>query len=228
MISLIASLALAALQPEPNSDEAYRQFCTEMSAGEVAAGRPAISCEDGPAELSGPATLELCLTEPGAGRHPDCRPLLEPEAALVPDALFNSAIETPPARRDGWLGVVCAADRLAQGQTVEACRADGEARLERARRARVALVGRNDEPFNGFSLADMTDIDFGSEPAPREPRWTPPEERPERCRRREEVRRDPDTGESSSSYSVTCSVTTGSPENEARARELMDDLLWGD
>ena len=45
--------------------------------------------------LSGPATLELCLNEAGAGQHPDCRAILQPEAALVPDALFNTAIETP-------------------------------------------------------------------------------------------------------------------------------------
>lgn len=228
MISLVASLALAALQPGPNSDEAYRQFCAEINAGEVAAGRPPVSCGDEPPQLSGPATLELCINESGAGLHPDCRPLLEPEAALVPDALFNAAIETPPARREGWLGVICGTDRRAVGQTVEACRADGEARLERARLARIALAGRDDDPFNGFSLADMTDIDFGSETPEREPRWTPPEERPDRCRRREEIRRDPDTGDSSSSYSITCSVTSGPPENEARARELMDDLLWGD
>ena len=194
-----------------------------------------------PPALSGPATLELCLSEEGAGLHPDCGALLQPEAALVPDALFNTAIETPPARRDGWLGVVCGPDRLTAGQTAEACRQDGEARLERARLARRALAARSAAGFvedsedrwgvggdNVFdtalaeALREHTGTDAGqaADPRVRQDR--------ERCRRREDVRRDPDSGDSSASYSLMCSWGDGNPEQEARARDLMESLLGSD
>ncbi len=209
MIALIALLAWAAQEPAP--------------------------------ALSGPATLELCLNEAGAGQHPDCRAILQPEAALVPDALFNTAIETPPARRDGWLGVICGPDRLAAGQTAEMCREDAQARLERARLARLALAGRTpsgftEDPEDRWGTGGESAFDIALAEAQREhaeasttvTRGPAAQPQRERCQRREDVRRDPDTGDSSASYSFNCSWGDGDPEQEARARELMESLLGGD
>lgn len=85
------------------------------------------------------ATLEACLTREDARDHSPCWPLLEAEVALAPDGLFNTAHETSPGRLEGWLGVVCAPERLDAGQTDAECRTQAQARLERSRAARRVM-----------------------------------------------------------------------------------------
>lgn len=140
MIGAIAILLSATAGQPAQSSVDLTAYCRTVSERGVEAGRPPLDCHDEP-PFEGQPTLQVCLTREGAGRHSACRPVLEEEAALAPDGLFNTANATPPARLEGWLGAVCASDRLTAGQTAETCRADAASRLERARAARAALRG---------------------------------------------------------------------------------------
>ncbi len=193
--------------------------------------------------FEGEPTLEVCLTRPGAGRHSACAPVLEPEVALAPDGLFNTVNATSPGRREGWLGAVCAADRLAPGQTVETCREEAEARLERSSAARVAMSDRPDarggsryERLSEAAAAEQArrtveqwglSGTLGSEPPASTPADTPDRD-DDRCRRRGAEWRDEDTGDSGSSYAIRCSWGSDDPETRRRAGEALDAVMGRD
>ena len=120
---------------------------------------------------SGLPNIETCLSGPTAGWEETCRQLLETEIALAPNALFNGRAETPPDRLEGWLGVTCAGEQRRLDQSVEACREDAEARVQRSRAARRALAGYpvadslqgpgNGEPAARSDQRSITEEDWG-------------------------------------------------------------------
>lgn len=186
------------------------------------------------APFEGEPTLEVCLTQPGAGRHSACAPVLQAEVALAPDGLFNTANETPPARLEGWLGAVCAPDRLASGQTAEACMADAEARLERSRAARRALTqtdGRSGSRYGSLRASAEAEIarrEALGETVPEAPAPAAASADEERCRRDGGAWRDEDSGDSEASYSIRCSWGSRDPETRRRAEEALDAVMGRD
>lgn len=216
----IAALLTLGFQAQPPSEDAiYGSFGRE-------------------APFEGEATLEACLAERRAGLHSACRPVLEPEAALVPDLLFNASIETPSPRLEGWLDVVCGSDRLAAGQTEDACRDEKRDLHTRSWRARLAMTGRTPGGV-AWTVRDPVvsepsdfDVAFANSsqlaPSPTQGAEPPPPPTRERCERRADSWRDEDTGDSESRYSLTCSWGSGDTETEARAREALDAVMGRD
>jgi hypothetical protein len=188
----------------------------------LAAQDPAPGIINTPVERSeAQAQLDVCLYTPAESRDPTCHPMLEAEAALVPDEAFA------PARPSslGWADIACAPDRLGD-QSRTACRDEQRGLFRRAERARQALAqgaaggvyaeawSRPPAASSGTDDGLAFNRDERSASGP--------------CDRRSSVRRDEDTGDSSSSYSLTCSWTNGSPDNESAARQALDAVMGWD
>lgn len=244
---LLLGLALAALAQDPPTGS-VSDYCRTLSDRAVAEGRAAIDCGPEEAPFEGEPTLEVCLTRPGAGRHSACRPVLQQEAALAPDGLFNTVNATSPARLEGWLTAVCASDRLTPGQSTEACREDAEGLLERSRAARVAMtapVGSGSRYGRLTAAADaererrqaeaqaaLGDVqDYGYEIAPTDRTGGYRGEEPgdtDTCRRSESSWRDEESGDSEASYSIRCSWGDGDPETRRAAEAALDAVMRRD
>ena len=183
---------------------------------------PAPGITNAPVERSeAQAALDVCLYTPAESRDPACQPLLEAEAALVPDHAFASARPTSL----GWADTACPTDRFS-GAARTACRDEQRGLFRRSDRARQALAqgaagGVYAEAWSRPPAATSgTDDGLGFNRDERSASGP--------CDRRSSVRRDEDTGDSSSSYSLTCSWTNGSPDNESAARQALDAVMGRD
>jgi hypothetical protein len=181
---------------------------------------PAPGLVNAPVERSeAQAALDVCLYTPAQNRDPACQPLLEAEAALVPDAAFAAARPTSL----GWADTACAPDRLTGGQTRTACRDEQRALFRRAERAREALA----HGAAGGVYAEAWDRPpaAASGETPGFGFYREEVSEGERCDRRARASQDPDTGDSSSSYSISCAWSTGGEEGRERAREVLDAVM---
>lgn len=175
-----------------------------------------------PAERSeAQAALDVCLYTPAESRDPACQPLLEAEAALVPDHAF--ALARPTSL--GWADTACPTDRFS-GAARTACRDEQRGLFRRAERARQALA---------HGAAGGVYAEAGDRPPAAASGETPGlgfnrEEvsEGERCNRRARASQDPDTGDSSSSYSISCAWSTGDEEDRERARQALDAVMGDD
>lgn len=188
----------------------------------LAAFQPGPSITNAPTERSeAQAALDVCLYTPAETRDPACQPLLEAEAVLVPDEAFANARPTSL----GWADLACTPDRL-NGQTRAACREEQRGLFRRAERARQALAhgsagGVYAEAWSRPPAA-ASDVGDGLAFSRDERTSSGP------CERRATASRDQDTGDSSSSYSINCSWSSGDPETDARARDALDAVMGDD
>ena len=167
------------------------------------------------------AALDVCLYTPAESRDPACQPLLEAEAALVPDHAFASARPTSL----GWADTACPTDRFS-GAARTACRDEQRGLFRRSDRARQALAQ---------GAAGGVYAEAGDRPPPAASGETPglgfyrdEVSEGERCNRRASASQNPDTGDSSSSYSISCAWSTGGEEGRERAREVLDAVMGDD
>ena len=183
---------------------------------------PAPGIANAPADRSeARARLDVCLYTPAPSRDPSCEPMLEAEAALVPDQAF--AASNPSALV--WANAACPTSRFT-GAARTACRDEQRDLFRRAERARAALTygaaggvyaeawGRPPAAASreGEELALRRDEQSSSGP----------------CDRHAQASRDPDTGNSSSSYGISCSWSTGGEEGRERAREVLENVMRDD
>ena len=185
----------------------------------LSAQDPAVSAANPPApRTEEQARLDVCLFTPAPSRDPSCQPLLEAEAALVPDEAFAAARPTSL----GWADTACPAGQFS-GAARTACRDEQRGLFRRAERAREALLqgaaggvyaeawnrpppaGSGETPGLGFYREEVSEG--------------------ETCNRRARASQDPDTGDSSSSYSLSCAWSTGGEEGRERAREVLDSVM---
>src|SRR5690606_23539454 len=97
--------------------------------------QPAASITNAPVERSeAQARLDVCLYTPAESRDPACQPILEAEAALVPDHAF--AATRPTAL--GWADTACPTGQFT-GTARSVCRDEQRGLFRRAERAREAL-----------------------------------------------------------------------------------------
>ena len=107
------------------------------------------------------AGVDRCLTASPAGVNPTCVGVLQIEAGLAPDDLFSPGAAVDPYRHQTWLADTCAADRLA-GRSRMACQAEADARLERSRLARLALLRVNAPDDQPLANAGHRSSQFGA------------------------------------------------------------------
>ena len=160
------------------------------------------------------AQLDVCLF--ATTRDAACTELLEAEAGLVPDAAFAAGDSL------AWAGTACADDRLAAGQSRSDCRRDQRALYRRAEQARQALSsGRASgvyaeieaappPPASGVGDSDGLAFSETQRAVGRN------------CEQRSNVRRDQDTGDSSSSYAFSCTYGSDDPATRERLNDVLD------
>lgn len=161
------------------------------------------------------AAVDVCLYTPPATRDPSCGPLLEAEAALVPDPAL-----TGPGDALTWAGQICPSGQYPVATERAACRQDQRDRFRRAQRAREALN-------QGVAGGVYAEAHNAGPPATTASDETPANgfrgsrrQVGDNCEQRSEARRDNDTGDQSSSHSVVCSWGSGDAEQRERARRL--------
>ena len=186
----------------------------------LSAQDPAVSAANPPApRTEEQARLDVCLFTPAPSRDPSCQPLLEAEAALVPDEAFTAARPTSL----GWADTACPTGQFS-GAARTACRDEQRGLFRRAERAREALTQ---------GAAGGVYAEAWNRPPPAGSGETPglafsrDERQPvgDNCERRSSVRRDEDTGDSSSSYSMNCMWSSGDPETDQAARDALDSVM---
>lgn len=158
------------------------------------------------------AAVDACLYTPPAARDSSCGPRLESEASLVP----AHALAAGDAL--SWAGQACPSSQYPVAAERSACRQDQRDRFRRAQRAREALDqgvagGVYAEADNAGPPAD-TGVDQGVAFGESQRQVG------DNCEQRSTVRRDEDTGDRSSSHSVSCAWGSGDPELRERARRL--------
>ena len=188
----------------------------------IAASQPEPSITNAPVERSeAQARLDVCLYTPAPSRDPSCQPMLEAEAALVPDQAF--AATRPTAL--GWADTACPTGQFS-GAARTACRDEQRGLFRRAERAREALT----QGAAGGVYAEAWDrppaaAAAASGATPGLGFYREEVSEGERCNRRARASEDPDTGDSSSSYSLSCAWSTGDDEDRERAREALDAVM---
>lgn len=167
------------------------------------------------------AQLDVCLFTPVRNRDAACEPLLMQEAMLVP----NEAFADPNPSSLGWANIVCAPDRLAEGQSRAECRADQRDRFRRAERARQALGAGTADGLTaegaGYTVGPATSAETPDALALNGDR----QRVGDNCDRRADARRDEDTGNSSSTYALTCTWGDGDSETRERLNAIMERML---
>lgn len=183
---------------------------------------PAPGLINAPVERSeAQAALDVCLYTPAESRDPACQPMLEAEAALVPDHAFAAARPTSL----GWADTACPADRFS-GAARTACRDEQRSLFRRAERAREALA--HGAAGGVYAEAGGRPPTVASGETPGLGLYRDEVSEGERCNRRARASQDPDTGDSSSSYSISCAWGTGGEEGRERAREVLDAVMGDD
>lgn len=188
----------------------------------LSAIQPEASITSAPVERSeAQAALDVCLYTPADNRDPACQPILEAEAALVPDHAFASARPTSL----GWADTACPTGQFS-GAARTACRDEQRGLFRRAERAREALS----RGAAGGVYAEAWDRPpaAASGETPGLGLYRDEVSEGERCNRRARASQDPDTGDSSSSYSISCAWSTGGEEGRERAREVLDAVMGDD
>ena len=165
------------------------------------------------------AERDVCLYAQPADRPASCTTLLQAEAALVPDSAFNTDAM-------GWADQACPSDQFAAAARSE-CRREQRDRFRRADRARQALgggaLGGVYAEGSGYTVgpagSSTSDEALGFSESRRQ--------LADNCEQRAAARRDQDSGDQSSSYSVTCRFGSDDPAARERLDEIRD-RMFGD